>query len=519
MANTILEMRDITKKFAGVPALQDVSFSVQDDEIHAIVGENGAGKSTLMKVLSGVHPHGSFDGKIFVRGEECSFKSIKDSEKLGIVIIHQELALIPYLSIAENIFLGNEKATGGVIDWNRTVNEAGKLLKKVGLDENPNTLIGNIGVGKQQLVEIAKALSKEVRVLILDEPTAALNDEESGNLLNLLEELKVQGITSILISHKLNEIEQVADQITVIRDGRVIENMTREQGDFHEDRIIKSMVGREITDRWPTRTHKIGDEMFKVENWTVHHPLHEHRKVVNNVNFNIRKGEVIGFAGLMGAGRTEIAMSLFGKSYGQKHSGKVFKNGKEIRVDTVNHCIDNGLVYLTEDRKSYGLVLINDIKNNISLANLGKVSRFQVINPNEEVVEAEKYRKKLSVRSTGLEQVVESLSGGNQQKVVLSKWLMSEPDILLLDEPTRGIDVGAKYEIYTIINELAAEGKAVLMISSEMPELLGMCDRIFVVNDGEIAGCLDRGEASQESIMKTIMNHQKKTKSVQRSKG
>ncbi|MBB6479759.1 multiple monosaccharide ABC transporter ATP-binding protein [Spirochaeta isovalerica] len=519
MANTILEMRDITKKFAGVPALQDVSFSVQDDEIHAIVGENGAGKSTLMKVLSGVHPHGSFDGKIFVKGEECSFKTIKDSEKLGIVIIHQELALIPYLSIAENIFLGNEKASGGVIDWNKTVDEAGKLLKKVGLDENPNTLIGNIGVGKQQLVEIAKALSKEVRILILDEPTAALNDEESGKLLDLLKELKAEGITSILISHKLNEIEQVADKITVIRDGRVIENMTREEGDFHEDRIIKSMVGREITDRWPSRNNEVGEVIFRVEDWSVYHPQHEHRKIVNNVNFNIRRGEVIGFAGLMGAGRTEIAMSIFGKSYGQKHTGRVYKNGREIRVDSVNDCIDNGLVYLTEDRKAYGLVLINDIKNNISLANLGKVSKFQVINPNEEVVEAEKYRNKLAVRSTGLEQVVESLSGGNQQKVVLSKWLMSEPDILLLDEPTRGIDVGAKYEIYTIINELAAEGKAVLIISSEMPELLGMCDRIYVVNDGEMAGCLDRGEASQESIMKTIMTHQKEKKSVKRSNG
>lgn len=519
MANTILEMRGITKKFAGVPALQDVNLSVQDDEIHAIVGENGAGKSTLMKVLSGVHPHGSFDGQIFLSGKDCSFKTIKDSEKLGIVIIHQELALIPYLSIAENIFLGNEIASGGIIDWNKTVSDAAVLLKKVGLDENPNTLIGDIGVGKQQLVEIAKALSKDVKILILDEPTAALNDEESGKLLDLLIGLKGEGVTSILISHKLNEIEQVADQITVIRDGRVIENMSRDEGDFHEDRIIKSMVGREITDRWPERNHEVGDEIFRVEDWTVFHPLHEKRQVVKGADFSIRKGEVVGFAGLMGAGRTEIAMSLFGKSYGQKHSGRVFKNGKEIQVDTVDRCIENGMVYLTEDRKTYGLVLINDIKNNISLANLSKVSKFQVINPNEEIIEAEKYRKKLAVRSTGLEQVVESLSGGNQQKVVLSKWLMSEPDILLLDEPTRGIDVGAKYEIYTMINELAAQGKAVLIISSEMPELLGMCDRIYVVNDGQMAGCLDRGEASQESIMKTIMTHQKEIKSVQRSNG
>jgi putative multiple sugar transport system ATP-binding protein len=519
MANTILEMHRITKKFAGVPALKDVNLSVLDDEIHAIVGENGAGKSTLVKVLSGVHPHGSFEGEIILNGRECNFKTIKDSEKLGIVIIHQELALIPYLSIAENIFLGNENASIGIIDWNKTVSMASGLLKKVGLEENPNTLIGDIGVGKQQLVEIAKALSKDVKILILDEPTAALNDEESGKLLNLLRDLKAQGVTSILISHKLNEIEQVADQITVIRDGQVIENMNRDDRDFNEDRIIKSMVGRDITDRWPERKHEIGEEVFRVEDWTVYHPLHEKRQVVKGADFHIRKGEVIGFAGLMGAGRTEIAMSIFGRSYGQKHSGKVYKDGKEIQVDTVNKCIDNGLVYLTEDRKTYGLVLINDIKDNITLANLKKVSKMQVINPNEEILQADKYRKKLNVRSTGLAQIVESLSGGNQQKVVLSKWLMSEPDVLLLDEPTRGIDVGAKYEIYTMINELSAQGKAVLIISSEMPELLGMCDRIYVVNDGEIAGNLKKGEASQESIMKMIMTHQKQIKTIQRSRG
>ncbi|WP_028974703.1 multiple monosaccharide ABC transporter ATP-binding protein [Spirochaeta cellobiosiphila] len=512
MANNLLEMRNITKKFAGVTALHEVSLSVISQEIHAIVGENGAGKSTLMKVLSGVHPHGSFDGQIFLDGNECIFKDIKDSEKLGIVIIHQELALIPYLSIAENIFLGNENANKGVIDWNKTSQKAETLLKKVGLEENPASLIGNIGVGKQQLVEIAKALSKDVKLLILDEPTAALNDEESNNLLDLLIELKKEGVTSILITHKLNEIEKVADHITVIRDGKVIETMNKQDGGFLEDRIIKSMVGREITDRWPERNNVIGDEIFRVENWTVYHPQHENRKVADSVSFSINKGEVVGFAGLMGAGRTEIAMSLFGKSYGQKHSGKVFIKEKEVNVSTVNKCIDNGFIYLTEDRKEYGLVLINDIKKNISLANLNKISRFKVINPNLEILEAEKYRNKLAVRSTGLDQVVDSLSGGNQQKVVLSKWLMSAPDVLVLDEPTRGIDVGAKYEIYTIINELASEGKGILIISSEMPELLGMCDRIYVVNDGEIAGCLERRYASQEAIMKTIMNHQKQSK-------
>ena len=513
MGNTILEMRNITKEFSGVKALNGVSLAVEDDEIHALVGENGAGKSTLMNVLSGVYPHGTYGGAILFKGQECSFKDIKDSEKQGIVIIHQELALIPYLSIAENIFLGNEVHQGGVINWNKSIDKAAGLLKKVGLEENPTTLIGQIGVGKQQLVEIAKALSKDVKLLILDEPTAALNDEESQKLLSLLIDLKSHGVTSILISHKLNEVEQVADQITVIRDGQVIDTLVRGQDAFHEDEIIKCMVGREITDRWPERDTAVGDEVFRVEDWTVYHPVQDQKKVVNRASFNIKAGEVVGFAGLMGAGRTELAMSLFGKSYGSNHSGKIFKNGKEIVLNSVNQSIEEGVVYLTEDRKNYGLVLINDIKTNICLPNLKKISDKGVLNLNEEIVQADDFRKKLALKCSGLNQHVENLSGGNQQKVVLSKWLMSEPDVLLLDEPTRGIDVGAKYEIYTIINQLAAQGKAVLMISSELPELLGMCDRIYVINEGEVAGCLNRKDASQESIMKTIMTHQKEIKS------
>ncbi len=510
MADVVLEMRSITKKFSGVTALDGVDLVVEDDEIHALVGENGAGKSTLMNVLSGVFPHGEYEGQIFLHGKEVRFNDIKHSEHQGIVIIHQELALIPQLSIAENIFLGNEQTFGGgIIDWNHAVSKSHELLKKVGLDEHPNTLIRNIGVGKQQLVEIAKAMAKDVKLLILDEPTAALNDEESDRLLGLLSDLKSHGVTSILISHKLNEVERIADRITVIRDGKNVETLERGRDEFHEDRIIKGMVGREITDRWPERNHEIGEEVFRVEDWTVYHPQQEHRRVVNNVSFSIRKGEVVGFAGLMGAGRTEIAMSLFGRAYGQKHSGKVYKNGEEVELQDVPDAIANGVSYLSEDRKTYGLVLIQDVKNNISLANLGRLASNGVVNANEEIVQAEAYRKRLSVRSRGLEQVVQTLSGGNQQKVVLSKWLMAEPDVLLLDEPTRGIDVGAKYEIYTIINKLAAEGKGVLMISSEMPELLGMCDRIYVVNGGEIAGVLTREEASQETIMKTIMTHQK----------
>jgi putative multiple sugar transport system ATP-binding protein len=512
MSDTILEMRSITKSFTGVKALDDVSLSVERDEIHALVGENGAGKSTLMKVLSGVYPHESYSGSIHYEGSEVRFKSIGDSERLGIVIIHQELALIPYLSIAENIFLGNERAKAGVINWHETSKAAGELLAKVGLHDNPNTLISNIGVGKQQLVEIAKALSKKVKLLILDEPTAALNDEESNKLLQLLLGLKDQGVTSILISHKLEEIAKVSDSITIIRDGKVIETLANESHEINQDRIIRSMVGREIVDRFPKRESKLGDVAFKVEDWTVYDPQIENRKAINGASFYVRRGEVVGLAGLMGAGRTELAMSLFGRSYGQRHSGRIFKDGMEIELHNVSESIANGIAYLTEDRKNFGLVLIEDIKSNATLASLGKVSRGQVINQGLENRAATEMQQSMRIRCTGLDQVVESLSGGNQQKVVLSKWIMSEPDVLFLDEPTRGIDVGAKYEIYTIINRLVAEGKSVVMISSEMPELLGMCDRIYVVTEGEIAGELDREHATQESIMSCIMNHKRGAK-------
>ena len=510
MPETILEMRNITKAFTGVKALDGVSLSVNRREIHALVGENGAGKSTLMKILSGVYSHDSYEGTIHYEGEECRFREIADSEGKGIVIIHQELALIPYLSIAENIFLGNERAKGGVIDWNMTTSEAAKLLAKVGLSDNPNTLVANIGVGKQQLVEIAKALAKRVRLLILDEPTAALNDEESSKLLDLLLDLKEHGITSILISHKLNEIARVADVITVIRDGKVIETLDNEAKRIDQDRIVSSMVGRELTDRFPKRETRIGEISFEVRDWSVMHPQYEDRVVIDKVSFNVRKGEVVGFAGLMGAGRTELAMSLFGRSYGRGHSGSILKDGKELKAHDVSSSIRQGLAYMTEDRKNFGLVLLSDIKTNISLASLEKVSAGNVIDQGRENKAAGDFAQSMRIRCTGIDQVVESLSGGNQQKVVLSKWIMAEPDVLILDEPTRGIDVGAKYEIYTIINRLASEGKSIIMISSEMPELLGMCDRIYVVTEGQIAGELSREEASQESIMNCIMNHQRR---------
>lgn len=512
MAKTILEMRGITKTFPGVKALQDVNLSVQEGEIHAIVGENGAGKSTLMKVLSGVYPYGSYEGEIHFDGQECRFSGIHDSERVGIVIIHQELALVPLLSITENIFLGNEQAKFGVIDWHSARSRAKKLLARVGLSENPDTLITNIGVGKQQLVEIAKALSKEVRLLILDEPTASLSEKDSQALLDLLLEFKRQGMTAILISHKLNEVKRVADRVTVIRDGRTIETMDRD--DVSEDRIITSMVGRTMEDRYPTRTPKIGETIFEVKDWVVHHPLHPDRQIIKGINLSVRKGEVVGIAGLMGAGRTEFAMSVFGRSYGTKVSGEVLLHGKPADTTTVEKAVAAGLAYATEDRKTYGLNLIDHIKHNVTIANLpGVSSKAGVIDDMSELKVAKDFRKRTNIRSSSVYQVTGNLSGGNQQKVVLSKWLFSNPDVLILDEPTRGIDVGAKYEIYTIINKLADEGKGILVISSEMPELLGICDRIYVLNEGRIVGELAGHEASQEKIMRAIVRGEEKAAS------
>jgi putative multiple sugar transport system ATP-binding protein len=503
VTTNILEMRSITKTFPGVKALADVTLEVARGEIHAICGENGAGKSTLMKVLSGVYPIGSYDGDIVFENEVVQFKDIRDSEAKGIVIIHQELALSPYLSIAENIFLNNEvKGALGLIDWNKANLEASKLLARVGLRENPTTKIMDIGVGKQQLVEIAKALSKRVKLLILDEPTAALNDEDSAHLLDLITHLKEQGITSIIISHKLNEIKKIADSVTVIRDGKTIETIAKD--DVTEERIIKDMVGRDLEHRYPDHTPHIGEEILRVENWTAHHPQDVTRVTVDNVNLNVRRGEIVGIAGLMGAGRTEFAMSLFGRSYGSRISGKVFKNGKEIKTRTVAEAIDNGLAYATEDRKQYGLNLIDDIKRNISAASLSKLVKLGLVDDNEEFKVANEYRKSMNIKSPTVLAKTGKLSGGNQQKVVLSKWMYSNPDVLILDEPTRGIDVGAKYEIYTIINKLASEGKGVIVISSELPELLGICDRIYALSEGRITGELPIAEANPESLIKLM---------------
>ncbi|MDD3795449.1 MAG: sugar ABC transporter ATP-binding protein [Lachnospiraceae bacterium] len=510
MSEIILEMNHITKAFSGVKALDDVNLKVKRGEIHALCGENGAGKSTLMNVLSGVYPFGSYEGDIVYKGEACKFHQIKDSENKGIVIIHQELALSPYLSIAENVFMGNEQTSmKGFINWTATRSRAKEALSHVGLEnENLNAPVNSLGVGKQQLIEIAKAMAKNVELLILDEPTAALNDEESQQLLEIMLELKKKGVTCIIISHKLNEISYVADSITIIRDGKTIETLKKGVDEWSEDRIIKGMVGREMNNRYPLRENcPIGDIVMEVKDWNVYHPEIADKKVLKNINLKVRACEVVGLAGLMGAGRTEFAMSLFGHSYGQKITGEVYMHGQKVSTKTVKDAIDNKIAYTSEDRKTYGLVLIDDIKHNMTMAALRRYyAKGQIVDKNKENIQAEEYKKLINVKATSINQTVGSLSGGNQQKVVLAKWMMTQPDVLILDEPTRGIDVGAKYEIYCAINDLAKQGKAVIVISSEMQEIIGTCDRAYVINEGRIAGELDKQELSQETIMKCIMD-------------
>ena len=507
MAKVLLEMKNITKTFPGVKALDNVNLQVEEGEIHALVGENGAGKSTLMNVLSGIYPYGTYEGDIIYNGEVCQFNKIKDSEQKGIVIIHQELALIPYLTIGENMFLGNERGKSAAsIDWNETYGEADKYLRMVGLEESSRTLVKELGTGKQQLVEIAKALAKHAKLLILDEPTSSLNEQDSKALLDLILRFKAEGMTSIIISHKLNEVSYVADKITVVRDGSTIETLDKTVDEVSEDRIIKGMVGREITDRFPKRHDvTIGDVNLEVDNWTVYHPLYPERKVVDNVSMNVRKGEVVGIYGLMGAGRTELAMSIFGKSYGTGISGTLKLNGQVTELKTIKDAIKHKLAYVTEDRKGNGLVLSNPIKINTTMANLEEISNKSIIDQDKEYQVAVEYKDKLKTKTPSVEQNVGNLSGGNQQKVLLAKWMFANPDILILDEPTRGIDVGAKYEIYCIINDLVAAGKSVIMISSELPEVLGMSDRIYVMNGGKFVGELNAEGATQESVMSYIV--------------
>ncbi|SEV92528.1 sugar ABC transporter ATP-binding protein [[Clostridium] fimetarium] len=506
MAKLMLEMKNITKTFASVKALDDVNLEVEEGEIHALVGENGAGKSTLMNIVSGVYPFGSYTGEILYNGEVCHFANITDSEKKGIVIIHQELALIPYMTIAENMFLGNERGKSFAIDWDETYDKSDKYLRIVGLHESSRTLVKNISVGKQQLVEIAKALAKNAKLLILDEPTASLNENDSKALLELMLKFKKEGMTSIIISHKLNEISYVADKITIIRDGTTIETLNKSTDTITESRIIKGMVGRSMSDRFPKREKdNVGEIALEIEDWNVYHSIYTERKVVNNVSMNFKKGEVVGIAGLMGAGRTELAMSVFGKSYGTNISGKIKINGEVVHLHNVNDAIKHKLAYVTEDRKGNGLILSNSIKRNTTLANLAGISKLGIIDSDKEYEVALKQKEKLNIKCRSIEQNAGDLSGGNQQKTLLAKWMFADPDILILDEPTRGIDVGAKFEIYCIINQLVSIGKSVIMISSELAEVIGMCNRIYVMDEGRLVGEVAGEEATQENIMAHIL--------------
>ncbi|WP_410514937.1 sugar ABC transporter ATP-binding protein [Paenibacillus sp. BR2-3] len=498
----ILEMNNISKEFTGVKALSNVNFKVNKGEIHCLIGENGAGKSTLMKVLSGVYPHGTYSGDIIFEGNVQSFSRISDSVKTGIAIIYQELALFPDLTVYENIFAGNEVKKGSLVDWNQTIVKAKEMLKKVNLNVNPEVLIKDLGVGKQQLVEIAKALSKDVKLLILDEPTAALNEDDSENLLQLLRELKTQGITSIMISHKLKEVIAIADQVTVLRDGRTICTLDAAKNEISESVIIKNMVGREIDDIYPKRSNQqFGGKVLEIRNWTAFDPKLG-RDVVKEANLNVRKGEIVGIAGLMGSGRTELAQSIFGNPKGYKVSGELFMDGVKKGFKNPKDAINAGIAYVTEDRKGDGLFLIQDIKQNISVSNLSAIAPQGVININEEVKVSNEYKKSINIKAPSVEQLVGNLSGGNQQKVSLGKWLFVNPSVLILDEPTRGIDVGAKFEIYTIMNKLISEGMSIIMISSELTEVLGMSDRVYVMAEGKIKGELPVKEADQEKIMK-----------------
>ncbi|HEX7557226.1 MAG TPA: ATP-binding cassette domain-containing protein [Leptolinea sp.] len=506
MNTPILEMKNITKEFPGVKALNNVSFQVAANEIHCLVGENGAGKSTLMKVLSGVYPYGTYSGSIIFNGEEQKYGGISESEKAGIAIIYQELALIPEMTVYENIFLGNEITNGFVIDWDETIKRADEMLKKVRLDVNPAAKVKDLGVGKQQLIEIAKALSKNIKLLILDEPTSALNEDDSINLFNLLRELKVHGVTSVLISHKLKEVIQIADTVTVLRDGRTICTLDAGKGEVSENVLIKHMVGREIENIYPPKEKKpLGEIVLEVKNWNAY-DKNLGRSVLKDINFNVRKGEVVGFAGLMGSGRTELALSIFGNPDNYRISGEMYLHGVKQHFNHPQDAINNNVAYVTEDRKGDGLILMQDVKQNITLANLKEIAENGVVNNNAEVKIANEYKNNLNIKTPTVEQTVENLSGGNQQKVSLGKWLFVKPDVLILDEPTRGIDVGAKYEIYTIMTKLVKQGMSIIMISSELLEILGMSDRIYIVSSGKITGELPIEEATQEKIMKLATN-------------
>ncbi len=498
MEKFVLEMRNIIKEFPGVKALKNVNFQVRKGEIHALCGENGAGKSTLMKILSGVYPFGTYSGEIIIDGIIQKYHNIRESEAAGIAIINQELSVIKQLTIGENIFLGNEPNCFGIVDWPKLYYETSKWLAEVELKIRPETPVMNLGVGHQQMVEIAKALSKQAKILLLDEPTAALTESEVATLMGILRRLKAGGVTCIYISHKINEIFQIADTVTILRDGETIS--TKPICDTSENEVISMMVGRQLSERFPRVEHNSGDVVLEVKNFNVYDPDNPERKLVENAEFNVRCGEILGIAGLMGAGRTELVSSIFGGFAGKK-DGELYIDGQKIEIGSPLDAIKQGIALVTEDRKRYGLVLEQEVQTNLTLANLPNFCRRGIINFNEEILASENSVKQLKIKTPSLAAKVNNLSGGNQQKVVVGKWLMTNPKVLILDEPTRGIDVGAKFEIYNLMNQLKQQGVAIIMVSSELPEIIGMSDRIIVIHEGKINGEFMHHEADQEKLM------------------
>jgi D-xylose transport system ATP-binding protein len=498
----VLQAENITKNFPGVVALKDVSFDLRQGEIHGLCGENGAGKSTLIKLVSGIYPHGSYEGDCFVHGQLAKFRSLADAQKAGIAVIYQELALVNDMTVGENIFLGSEpRTTGGLIDWHKVYHEARVLLRKFNVEIDPSEPVAKLGMGQKQLVEIVKALSKDSNILILDEPTAALAEHEVLILLDILRDLRSRGIASIYISHKLDELFAVCDRITVLRDGSSIATLDIKQANKAE--VIKHMVGREISDLFPRRKSKLGPSALEVENLTVADP-HSGKPFLADISFSLRAGEVLGVGGLMGAGRTELLMHLFG-AWGTRLSGSVHLNGREVRAREPQEIIRHGMVMVSEDRRRYGLILDKTIGFNLSLSSLAKLTKNRLIDQGLEFQRNNHFFQSLRMKAPTLEALVAKLSGGTQQKVVLGKALMTEPLVIFLDEPTRGIDVGAKLEIYEIINQLTDAGKAVLLVSSELPELIGMSDRIVILHEGRIGGEFDRDEATQEKLLAAAM--------------
>jgi len=495
---SLLEMKDIVKEFPGVKALDGVSFTLEQGEFHSLVGENGAGKSTLMKVLSGVYPAGTYTGEILIEDQPKQFRSIRDSEGAGVAIIFQELSLVKELTVGENIFLGQEPSRLGVINWSELYHKASKLLDDLHLQIDPRDKVGSLGIGQQQLVEIAKALSKNARILVLDEPTAALTESEVETLFVILRKLKARNVGMIYISHKLDEVFTMSDRITVLRDGKTVG--THMAADLTKDKVIAAMVGREVGNIFPEAKHKFGDVALEIRGLTVYSPDNPDKRLVDNVSFNVRKGEVLGIAGLMGAGRTELLMAIFGAWQG-KFSREILVGGKPISVDSPLAAIKSGIGFVTEDRKRFGLILPQTILDNMTLAGLKSISGRILTNRTREAIAAEGPMRSLHIKASSSMAVAGTLSGGNQQKVVLGKWLLTNPKILFLDEPTRGIDVGAKQEIYGEINKLAEQGMAIVLVSSELPEVLGLSDRVMVLHEGKVTGEFVRGDATPEKVM------------------